>query len=152
MTRAEQIAAIRDLPQQLAELVSGYTAEQLTTPYNAPEWTIAQNVHHLADSHLNSFNRMKIMLTETNPTLRPYDQNAYAELPDSNHADIGTSLTLLQGLHARWVILLENITDWDISAHHPETGTVTLGSLLAYYAEHGRGHLKQIQDVIDRMP
>src|SRR5918911_671482 len=101
--RREMIEKIRDLPAQLKERVSGLTDEQLTTHYLAGEWTVAQNVHHLADSHMNSFVRLKLILTEDRPTLKPYDQDLWAELADSGTTALEESLSILEGLHRRWV-------------------------------------------------
>lgn len=150
--RAELINALRHFPEELAKAVEGLTPEQLTTPYNAPEWTVAQNVHHLADSHINSYVRFRLLLTEDNPTIRPYNQANWARLPDAQAADLSTSLAILRGIHTRWANLMETVTDWSRPGVHPESGTITLDSLLRTYVEHGKGHLKQIQEVLDKMP
>lgn len=152
-TRAEQIQAIRALPGQLAQKIGGLSAEQLTTPYNAPEWTIAQNVHHLADSHMNSFVRFKLLLLEDYPTIRPYNSDDFATTPDADNADVEASLQLLRGLHARWVTLLEGLSDadWERKGFHPERGEISMTFLLDYYAGHGLAHLQQIQDVMNKM-
>lgn len=145
--RAALIEAIRRLPAQLAALVAPLSAEQLTTPYLAGEWTVAQNVHHLLDSHMNSYVRCKLILTEERPTLRPYDQDAWAALPDARGADLADSLAGLRALHARWTRFWEALPEaaWERPGHHPESGEVTLASLLASYAAHGEGHLDQIR-------
>jgi len=153
MSRAEQIATIRDFAPRLRRLVAGLTDEQLTTPYNAPEWTVAQNVHHLADSHMNSYIRFVLILTEDHPTLRPYDQNTAAELPNASDANIEDSLRLLEGLHARWARMMDAITDWDAAGYHPELKRdVSLDYMADYYSGHCEAHLRQIQDVLDKMP
>lgn len=151
---ADALRTLREFPDTLKELIEGLTPQELTTPYNAPEWTIAQNVHHLADSHMNSFIRLKLILTEDNPLLKPYRQEAWATLADANHADVEVSLSLLRGLHARWVQIFESLTDeqWARTGIHPEAGTMTPASLAETYADHCRAHLKQIQDVLDKMP
>jgi hypothetical protein len=149
---AQRIDAIRQFPEKLAKLVEGLTPEQLTTAYNAPEWTIAQNVHHVADSHMNSFIRFRLLITEENPTIRGYNQVDWAKLVDSQDADISSSLAILRGLHQRWVQMLETITDWSRPGIHPESGPISLDSLLTTYANHGEGHLKQIREVMDKMP
>lgn len=145
--RASLIDAIRQLPARLAALVAPLSPEQLTTPYLPGEWTVAQNVHHLLDSHLNSYVRCKLIRTEDRPTLRPYDQDAWAALPDGSAADLADSLAALAGLHARWARFWEELPEaaWARPGHHPESGEVTLESLLASYAAHGEGHLDQIQ-------
>lgn len=147
MDRNEKIAQIRALPQQITELVSGLTPEQLITPYLSGEWTVAQNVHHLADSHINSYIRLKLIITDDNPTLRPYDQNVWAETPEARQADISASLMLLRGLHQHWADLFDSLQDdqWTRTGHHPEhTEPQTPEIMLDYYAAHGLGHLDQI--------
>ena len=141
------IDQIQQLPQQLADLVMPLTADQLTTPYLAGEWTIAQNVHHLADSHMNSYIRCKLIVTEDRPLLKPYDQEEWARLPDAADADISVSLTLLGSLHARWTQFWEQLPDaaWERTGIHPEIGVVTLEEQLQYYAAHGKAHLDQIE-------
>lgn len=149
---AERIGVIRDFPMQLEQLTAHLSSTQLTTAYNAPEWTIAQNVHHCADSHMNSFIRFKGTLTEDHPTIKPYDQAAWAELPDATNHDIATSLSILHGLHQRWVVLLNGITDWTRTLYHPgKQETMTLDDLLNMYVNHCQIHLIQIRDVMEKM-
>jgi len=148
----ERIETLRRFPDELTKLVEGLSAEQLTTAYNEPEWTIAQNVHHLADAHMNSFIRFKLILTEEKPALRPYEQSDWATLPDATNADVEASLQLLRGLHARWVCLLEAVDEWGKPGYHPELMWITLDDLLTHYADHCRAHLAQIQAVLDKMP
>jgi hypothetical protein len=146
--RAAKIARIAALPEQLKALVCTLTPEQLTTRYLPGEWTVAQNVHHLADSHMNAYVRLKLMLTEENPTFKPYDQDAWADTPDADHAQVGESLQLLRGLHARWVRLLESLDDaqWQRTGWHPESRqTYTPETILRIYSGHGEGHLDQIR-------
>src|SRR6185369_5910715 len=100
--RREMIEKIRNLPTQLRELVSGLTDAQLTTHFLVHEWTVAQNVHHVADSHMNSFIRLRLILTEERPPLKPYDQDRWAELADSGTTALEESLSILEGLHRRW--------------------------------------------------
>lgn len=137
---------IRHLPQQIADLVAGLSEEQLTTPYLASEWTVAQNVHHLVDSHMNSYIRCKLIATEDHPTLKPYDQDAWAQFADARAADVSGSLMMLAQLHRRWVSFWETLPDdaWIRTGHHPESGTVTLAAQLAIYAAHGEAHIEQI--------
>ncbi len=96
------IAAIRALPAQLQHAVAGLTPAQLVARPHADEWSIAQNVHHLADSHMTAYIRCKLIASEDRPPLKAYDQDAWAALPDGSNADISTSLTLLAALHVRW--------------------------------------------------
>jgi hypothetical protein len=125
---AEQAAALIErlerLPVQVDHLVTGLTPSRLTTPFLPDEWTVAQNVHHLADSHMNAYIRCKLMLTEAEPPLKPYDQDAWAALPDAGEAQLATSLNLLQGLHARWGQFFRALGDgdWARAGHHPENG------------------------------
>jgi hypothetical protein len=144
--RREMIEEIRALPARLRERVSGLTDAQLTTHFLAGEWTVAQNVHHLADSHMNSFIRIRLILTEDHPTLKPYDQDLWAELADSGTVALEESLGILEGLHARWVRMFESLDEaaWLRSGLHPETGEVTVEDMLRIYAAHGQGHIDQI--------
>jgi hypothetical protein len=144
--RQALIAKIRSLPARLEAVVRDLTLEQLTTHYLDGEWTVAQNVHHLADSHMNSFIRLKLILTEERPALKPYDQDRWAALVDGDNPSIDDSLMLLRGLHRRWVALFESLreADWRRAGHHPEIGDVTPDDLLRIYAAHGEGHIDQI--------
>ena len=155
-TRAEYIDAIRGLPAKLRAKVSGLTSEQLTTAYNSPEWTIAQNIHHLADTHMVCLRRFKLILTSPEFRFTSYDVNALAELPDAKEADIEYSLKLLEGLQARWAILLENMSDDDWQkvgmGATSDAPNYSLEDLARVYSQHGLNHLVQIQDVLDRMP
>lgn len=145
--RRPLIEAIGALPEQLAALVRPLTEEQLTTHFIPGEWTVAQNVHHLADSHMNSVIRLKLILTEDRPTLKPYDQDSWALLADGGHLQIEESLDILRGLHRRWVRIFEALTEeqWRRTGLHPEVGEVTPEDLLKTYAAHGVGHLDQIR-------
>ena len=155
-TRADYIAAIRDLPAQLREQVAGLSVEQLTTAYNAPEWTIAQNIHHLADTHMVCIRRFKLILTSPEFQFTSYDVNAIAELPDAKDANIETSLRILDGLQERWAIILENMSDaeWGKIGRGagPDSPDYSLDDLARVYSQHGPNHVQQIQDVLDRMP
>ena len=155
-TRAEAIDAIRKLPAQLGEIVQDLSVEQLTTAYNAPEWTIAQNIHHLADTHMVCIRRFKLILTSPRFQFTAYDVNALAEYPDAKDADIEHSLKLLEGLQARWAILLENLSEEEWGkigiGSSPDRPDMSLEQLAFVYAQHGINHLQQIQDVLDKMP
>lgn len=145
--RQQAIEKIRRLPQQVEGLVSGLSPEALTARPLAGEWTVAQNVHHLVDSHINSYVRCKLMATEENPTLKPYDEAAWARLADGGGADLSDSLTLLKALHARWAQFWESLPEeaWQRAGRHPESGAVTLARQLDLYAAHGEAHLEQIR-------
>jgi len=155
-TRAEAIDAIRKLPAQLREITQDLSVEQLTTAYNAPEWTIAQNIHHLADTHIVCIRRFKLILTSPRFQFTAYDVNAIAEFPDAKDADIEHSLKLLEGLQARWAILLENLSEEEWGkvgiGSSPDRPDMSLEQLALVYAQHGINHLGQIQDVLDKMP
>ncbi|UUZ83464.1 bacillithiol transferase BstA [Paenibacillus sp. P26] len=133
-------------PERLRAAVSGLNARQWDTPYRPGGWTARQVVHHLADSHMNSFIRFKLALTEREPVIKPYDEAAWAQLPDTANADPELSLALLDALHARWSLLLRGLTteEWHRSFVHPERGLVRLYENTAMYAWHGNHHLAHI--------
>ena len=149
--RAAQIRAIAELPQRLRWAVTGLSAQQLDTPYREGGWTPRQITHHIADSHLNSYGRFKLALTENNPTIKPYDQDAWAGTVDSR-ADVETSLRLVEGLHGRWVPLLASLSEADFARTfvHPESGPTTLDKALQLYAWHSVHHVAQIEGLRDR--
>ena len=144
--RQELIGKIAQLPAQIEALVRDLSTEQLSTHYLANEWSVVQNVHHLADSHMNSFIRLKLILTEEKPTLKPYDQDAWAARADADNIAIQSSLGLLQGLHRRWVTLFESLAEaeWSRCGFHPQNGEVSVEDLLRSYADHGEAHIDQI--------
>ena len=144
--RAVLIDKIRRLPEQVDALVDGLTGEQLTGHFLAGEWRVAQNVHHLADSHMNSYIRCKLIATEQHPTLKPYDQELWAEMADASGPDVAVSLALLTALHGRWVVFWENLPEnaWSRTGFHPASGTVTLDDQLRLYAAHGEAHIDQM--------
>jgi hypothetical protein len=143
--RNNKISTIKRLPRDVEAAMSGLTDTQLDTPYREGGWTVRQVVHHLADSHANAFIRMKLILTEDHPTIKPYDQNRWALLIDST-LPIASSLAILRGLHERWGRLLESLPDsaWSRTGFHPENGDVTLESMLNTYAGHGTKHVGHI--------
>jgi uncharacterized damage-inducible protein DinB len=140
------IDQIRQLPAQIADLVRDLTPEQLTAHPIPGEWSVAQNVHHLADSHMNCYIRCKLIATEENPPLKPYNQDTWAAFPDAQSADISTSLALLTHLHVRWVLFWEALPSdaWPRPGFHLENGPVTLDTQLQLYADHGLAHVDQI--------
>ena len=149
--RAVNIQAISDLPLNLDNAVSRLSDGQLDTPYRPESWTVRQTVHHVADSHLNSFIRFKLALTEDAPTIRPYYEDRWAKLGDSK-MPIETSLKIIEGLHTRWTELLQSMSDADFERRliHPETGEWTLEKLLALYAWHSRHHTAHITKLMER--
>ena len=143
----KHIAAIDILPDTLSAAIAGLNEDQLDTPYRDGGWTVRQVIHHLADSHMNAFIRIKKMLTEDNPTILPYIQDAWAEMPDSLEVDAEISLSLLTMLHHRWVMLLRSLNDKDLGKtyHHPEYDTTfTLEQVIALYAWHSKHHTAHI--------
>jgi hypothetical protein len=143
--RAEFIADLATAPALLRQAVAGLSETQLNTRYR--NWTIRQIVHHVPDSHLNSYIRFKWALTEDQPTIKAYDEGRWAALEDSQHGDIQPPLALLEGLHARWVQLLRSLTDQQFARTfvHPQTGnSMSLHAALRYYAWHGKHHTAQI--------
>ena len=139
----EQIAAF---PAKLREAVAGLTERQLETRYRDGGWTARQVVHHLADSHLHSAARFRLALTENRPTIKPYDEKKWAELPDAAGAPVEMSLRLIEGLHARWAALLRTLTpeEWKRTFVHPERGEMDLERTARLYAWHCRHHLAHI--------
>ena len=148
------IQNMRELPAHLRAAVRGLTPAQLTTHYLPKEWTVAQNVHHLADSHMNAFIRMKLLLTEERPPVQPYDPDAWAALADGSQLPLEPSLILLEGLHARIVALLTALqpAQWERVAVHPERGETSLDRSLEIYGMHGIAHLKQIAEALAAAP
>lgn len=144
------IDTIRQFPNQLAKVVSGLTIAQLYARPEPAGWTVAEIVHHCADSHLNSFIRLKLVLTEENPPIKAYDQEAWVKMADESTAPIEPSLMILQGLHKRWVMLFESLQegDWARSGLHSDDGLITAEDLLRIYDEHCRVHLAQIRRVL----
>jgi hypothetical protein len=151
--RARRIDAIAAAPAALRAAVAGLTEEQLDTPYRPGGWTVGQVVHHVPDSHVNAYVRFKLALTEDTPTIKPYDEAAWARLGDVKAVPVATSLALLEALHARWVALLRSFgeADWARTFRHPELGVVPLEKNLALYAWHGRHHVAHVTSLRERM-
>lgn len=143
---------IATLPAELRAAVAGLTEAQLETPYRPEGWTVRQVVHHLADSHMNSYIRFRLALTEERPTVKPYDEKSWAELPDARAADVNVSLSLLDTMHERWVILLRAMKpeDWKRTFLHPEHGVRLLDWNALLYAWHGRHHVAHITSLRQR--
>jgi hypothetical protein len=143
--RIDAIATLAELPEKLRNAVDGLSFAQLSTPYREGGWTLRQVVHHVADSHMNAVIRVKLALTEDWPTIKPYDEKAWAMLGDVA-APIEWSLELVESLHARWVMLLQSLEDdqWMRGCHHPENGPMTVEVLALAYAWHSRHHVAHI--------
>ena len=150
--RQQWISDIEATPARVRKAVSGLSEAQLDTPYRPGGWTVRQVVHHLPDSHMNAYVRFRLALTENEPTIKPYDENRWAELSDARTAPVEASLTLLDSLHLRWVSLLRSLEPRDFvrAFRHPELGPVTLEKNLAHYAWHGKHHLAHISSLLER--
>jgi hypothetical protein len=146
--RAAHIETLRQLPVRLRQAVAGFNDSQLDTPYRPDGWTVRQLVHHIFDSHANAYIRCKLALTEDWPTIKPYDEGAWAKLADSS-LPVETSLTLVDQLHTRWIALLESLTEVDFHKgyNHPENGRQNLATCLALYAWHSRHHTAHITNL-----
>jgi hypothetical protein len=145
-TRQRLIGDIDAMPAALAAALDGLTEAQLDTPYRDGGWTVRQVVHHLADSHMNAYIRMRLAVTEDNPTLKPYDESRWAEIPDARTGDVSLSLPLIEALHRRMVTFLRNLAPGDFATPivHPESGQLTIDKLLQIYGWHSRHHVAHI--------
>jgi uncharacterized damage-inducible protein DinB len=143
--RAAHIQTLRLLPERLRAAVAGLDDTQLDTPYRDGGWTVRQVVHHVPDSHMNCYVRFKLALTEDWPTIKPYDEAAWASLPDSR-TPVEISLQLVAALHGRWVALLETLTEdnFQKGCEHPQMGRQNLAQVLALYDWHSRHHTAHI--------
>ncbi len=146
------IARIAAVPAQVRAAVEGLADAQLDTPYRPGGWTVRQLVHHMPDSHMNAYVRCKLALTEDAPTIKPYDEAAWAELADTRTVPPETSLRLLEGLHERWTALLRAMGDAEFARtlRHPELGEMRLDTVLALYAWHGDHHAAHLRGVRER--
>ncbi len=146
------IDAIAETPVHLVSAVARLTPAQLDTPYRPGGWTVRQLAHHIPDSHMNAYVRFKLTLTESEPTIKPYEEARWAELGDVATTPVETSLALLDNLHKRWVALLRSLTpaDWARKFRHPEVGAMSLDQNLALYAWHGKHHVAHITALRER--
>jgi uncharacterized damage-inducible protein DinB len=148
----QAIAEIAEAPAKLRAAVEGLTSEQLDTPYRPDGWTVRQVVHHVPDSHLNSYCRFKLALTEDEPVIRAYHEDRWAELEEARTAPVEVSLTLLESLHIRWVLMLNSLapSDFQRTFRHPDIGVVSLAQNVCLYAWHGRHHTAHITSLRER--
>jgi hypothetical protein len=151
--RAQLIANIEQTPAALRAAVKDLSPQQLDTPYREGGWTVRQVAHHVPDSHMNAYVRYKLALTEDDPTIKPYAEDRWAQLADSQSTPVEVSLALLDSLHTRWVKLLRSLTpeDWKRTFKHPERGAVSLEMNLALYAWHGQHHAAHVTELRKRM-
>lgn len=150
----EWLNDIRFLPENLEHAVLNLDEAQLETPYREGGWTVKQLVHHVADSHMNAYIRFKLGLSEENPTIKPYNQDAWAQMPDTKNLPINLSFTILHAVHRRWYEILINISteQWNRTVVHPEYNKqMTLWYLLGMYAWHSRHHTAHINSLRERM-
>ena len=150
--RREWIEVMAEAPARLAAAVAGLTPAMLDTPHRPGGWTVRQTVHHMADSHMNSFVRCKLALSEEEPLVTPFKGAIWAELPDAKSASVESSLAIFGGLQERWVVLLRSFApaDWERKFRHPEMGAMTIENLLALYEWHCRHHVAQITSLRER--
>lgn len=142
------ISEIEEQPAKFRTLVEHLSNDELNLPYRPEGWTIRQVIHHVADSHMNSFVRFKWTLTEDNPTIKAYYEDRWATLEDYNYTPVSVSLSLLESLHERWVILLKSLTPEQLKRTfvHPESGdTIPLDALIGMYAWHGNHHIAHVE-------
>jgi DinB superfamily len=147
------ILEIESAPAKLREAVKGLMDKQLDTPYRPEGWTVRQVVHHIPDSHINAYVRMKLALTEVEPTICVYEEKEWAKLVDTFQTPVEVSLNLLESLHKRWIVLLKSLTEEDCKRKfiHPESGLKTIDWLIALYSWHGKHHTTHITSLRERM-
>lgn len=147
------IATLAALPENLRAAIDRLSDAQLDTPYRDGGWTVRQLIHHVADSHMNAYVRIRLALTEDWPTIKPYDEKLWADLSDARTAPIDLSLQLIEALHARWVLLLRSLggEEWQRGYTHPENGRQSIAEATALYAWHCRHHTAHIVELRKRM-
>jgi hypothetical protein len=150
--RVSLIRSIEETPARMRAAVAGLTEEQIDTPYRPEGWTVRQVVHHVPESHLNSYLRFKLAVTEDEPTIKPYFEDRWAELDDARRAPIALSLDLLDALHGRWIWFLRSLkpADFERTFRHPELGIMSLDKNVALYAWHGQHHVAHITSLRER--
>ncbi|MBI4429128.1 MAG: putative metal-dependent hydrolase [Ignavibacteriales bacterium] len=151
--RQRLIRQISEAPAKMRAAVKGLSKKQLDTPYRPGGWTVRQVVHHVPDSHMNAYIRFKLGITEQHPTIKPYEQELWSELPDARTASVDMSLDMLESLHKRWVLFLKSLqpSDFARTINHPESGVQNLDRVLQLYAWHGRHHTAHITTLGERM-
>jgi hypothetical protein len=151
--RNEWIQKIQRLPGKLEAAVQGLNDAQLDTPTGEGKWTSRQIAHHIADANINAYTRMKLIVTEEKPILKPYNQDQWAFLADCKNGRLESTLFLIKGLHERWLIFLNSLTEtsWSREGIHLENGKVTLDDVLRIYSNHGETHVQQILSCRNKM-
>ena len=147
--RTEAIRNISTVPEKIRAAVKGLNDTQLETPYRDGGWTVRRVVHHVPDSHMNAYIRFRLTLTEKEPTIKPYEESAWAKLEDAAHAPVEVSLRLLESLHERWVRLLHSVKTEEFARTliHPDFGVKTMDWLLFLYSWHGKHHTAHITEL-----
>lgn len=150
--RTSAIATLRELPAKFRSAIEDLSPQQLDTPYRPGGWTVRQLTHHVADSHMNAYTRVRLALTEDWPTIKPYDEALWAKLPDALRMPPAVSLDLLSALHLRWTELFRSLEepDWQRGYVHPESGKQTVEQVLSLYAWHSRHHLAHVTELRTR--
>ncbi len=150
--RATAFKTLAELPARMRLACAGLSDAQLDTPYRPDGWTVRQVVHHTVDSHINAYLRTKFALSDDNPTIRPYPEAIWAEMADAKSAPVSMSLTLLDALHGRWLMLLRSLAPGQFARTllHPERGPMTIDDVLAMYEWHSRHHTAHITALRDR--
>lgn len=152
--RNKWISVLEAAPKWYDYSIENLDEAQLDTPYRPGGWTIAQVVHHVADSHINAYTRLKLALTEEQPLIKPYDEKRWAELPDVTAVPVNVSITLIHALHRRWTAVLRHLNEaeWERSYLHPEMkDALTLWQMTAMYAWHSKHHFEHIMKLRERM-
>ena len=151
--RNEWIHKIQQLPMKLETAVKGLSDTQLDIPTGEGKWTSRQIAHHIADANINAYSRMKLIVTEEKPILKPYNQDQWALLADCKNGRLDSTLMLIKGLHERWVMFLNSLpeTSWAREGIHLENGKVALEDVLRIYSKHGETHMQQIISFREKM-
>ncbi|MGL4610329.1 MAG: YfiT family bacillithiol transferase [Trueperaceae bacterium] len=150
--KRKNIELFREVPSSLRAAVAGLSAQQLDTPYRDGGWTLRQVTHHLPDSHLNAYTRIKLALTEDNPVIKPYDEAAWALLADTKQTPLEISIALLEAIHTRLIAIFEalNENQWKRDYLHPVNGVTSIETTLASYVWHGQHHIAHITNLRQR--
>jgi hypothetical protein len=150
--RLKLIERLKIAPSSLRAAIEGLSVTQLETSYRDGGWTVRQVAHHLPDSHLNAYTRVKLALTENRPIIKPYDEEAWARLEDTNAVSLEVSVMLLEAVHMRWIAIFESLSEpqWKLEYLHPVNGATSLETTLASYVWHGEHHIAQITQLRQR--
>jgi hypothetical protein len=151
--KEQYLTDIEQTPARLRAALRGLSDQQLDTPYRDGGWTLRQVAHHVSDSHMNSYIRFKLALTEDEPTIKGYAEELWAELPEAKKAPVEISLALLDSLHQRWMLVLRGLTDaeWKRTFRHSELGPISLEKNLALYSWHGKHHVAHVTGLREKM-